>query len=335
MEAAKSREARRKRILEKGSDRLALITGRIDSLPEETQSQLPGNLLAVSLPAEDSSQLNLPIPPPHSSNATSQDEGFARRRASIGSIRNASIDTASSLESELGKCETRVDTTKTPVLDRSRKLHPDLIPSTALGPSDSADDESSLRQETRIDETHVDAARVCVLDRSRQLQPALVPSTAVGTSNSAVDEPCPRREAQPHFSKLFTANKISSTVTASENIRIITSITIAVLVVLSHLRVPLLSSYIIAAILTTRPVYLVLLTDVTIVVAQILSVKQVVSEKMGGEIKPADSEDEHSGAEGLGTLEAGLMLYKAVTAAFMDCSVYLVVVICGLSLLRG
>ncbi|PIA65078.1 hypothetical protein AQUCO_00100514v1 [Aquilegia coerulea] len=313
-----SREARRKRILEKGSDRLALITGRIDSIPEQPQS--PASIYEYH---HDSSQFNLPPLPRHSSNATSQDDG------------DAHTEFASSLEPEQRKLETPVDTTRTPMLDRSRKLHPDLVPSTALGPSNSADDESNLHREARVDETHVDASRVPVLDRSRLLQPALVPSTAVGTSNSAVDEPCPHREARPDFSKLFTANKISSTVTASENIRIITSITIALLVVLSHLGVPLLSSYIIAAIITTRPVYLVLLTDVTIVVGRILSEKQVVSEMTGGEIKPADSEDEHSWAEGLGTLETGLMLYKAITAAFMDCSVYLVVVICGLSLLRG
>lgn len=50
-----SREARRRRILERGSDRLALITGRIQTLPSSSSSPYPS-----SLPSDPDPQHPLP-----------------------------------------------------------------------------------------------------------------------------------------------------------------------------------------------------------------------------------------------------------------------------------
>ncbi|KAF9612846.1 hypothetical protein IFM89_004256 [Coptis chinensis] len=209
--------ARRKRILEKGADRLALITGRLDSLPSPSPSPSPKSSI-------------------YQSNAASQEDDdvastdFARLETSNGSIRSASIDTAGRVIPQLRKCETCVDTTRTPTLDISRKE-----------------------------------------------QPLLVPSTASGPSNSVVDEPGPRGDSHSHRTQIFTVNNFCSSISATSNIRLLSSMAIALLVVLSHLRIPLPRSNIIIA----RPVYLVLLTDVTILLAWLLYQNQAATGKAG------------------------------------------------------
>lgn len=234
-----SREARRKRILERGSDRLALITGRVD----------PVSPPSLDLPQAESQEVN-DVP----------GNEFSRRLVNNESVRSASIPARNNLEPQLHA--------------------PDL----------------GIRGES---------------------QPASIPPS------SAVDEPAP---LQRHLSATFTAKKIRSSITASKDTRILTSIAIALLVILSHLRIPLLSRNIITSIVAAMPVYLVLLTDVTIVIARILR----------EEVNPKKTADTTQVAEGLGAnLETGLLAYKAITAAFMDCSVYIVVVICGLCLVQG
>ncbi|KAL5729295.1 hypothetical protein ACHQM5_002268 [Ranunculus cassubicifolius] len=248
--ATDSREARRKRILERGSDRMALITGRVESL--STPQPQSHHLHTVSLPAS--------IYQSDSQSAASQDADGS----------NTELPTTK-LEPQLRKCETHVDSTRTP-------------------------------QD---------------FDMSRKAQPAQVPP-----SNSA-----PSREAKSHPTKLFTAKKISASISASENIRMITSFAIAILVILSQLRIPLLSTGIISAIVATKPVFLVLLTDLTILLALVLVEKQ--------QLVP-DKKDEESFrfSEGLDMLQNGFTVYKAFTAILMDCSIYFVVVVSGLSLVQ-
>lgn len=195
---------------------------------------------------------------------------------------------------------------------------------------------SKLEPQLHDSKTHVRTTKIPDFDRRGELQPPSIPSTARERSSSAVDEAGPHREAQRHYSTTFTAKKISSSISSSEDTRILSSMAIALLVILSHLRIPLLSSNIITTVVAAMPVYLVLLTDVTIVIARLLREKQVIPKKMVDRTQVAESKDVHGWAEGLGAnLETGLVVYKAITAAIMDCSVYIVVVICGLSLVQG
>lgn len=62
------REARRRKILDRGSDRLALITGRLQPLPSSSQDEN-----ATSLGSDPPSQVVIPSDPdlqPHVSNQT-------------------------------------------------------------------------------------------------------------------------------------------------------------------------------------------------------------------------------------------------------------------------
>lgn len=142
-----------------------------------------------------------------------------------------------------------------------------------------------------------------------------------------------RLEHQTQRHRFFTPNQISSAITASEDTRLLCSVTIALLVVLSYQGFPLLGSYIIKTIISFRPLYLLLLTNVTVVLARLLFYKQ------RGFERAAQDENETSSLNGFGwaeqvsrSLETGLVMQRALNAVFMDCSVYAIVVICGLSL---
>lgn len=68
--AANQREARRRRILERGSDRLALITGQIQSLPSSSASPPPYDQNTDSSSQPLISNLQDLRPPPNSDQPT-------------------------------------------------------------------------------------------------------------------------------------------------------------------------------------------------------------------------------------------------------------------------
>ncbi|KAF6169604.1 hypothetical protein GIB67_003972 [Kingdonia uniflora] len=266
-----TRDARRRRIVERGSDRLALITGKIQSLPQSQRSHHSHTVSSPSLLLNDQHLASFNSDPQTKVTLVGEDDAsnIALQKHETG------IDTRS-IEPQLRKCETRTD---------------------IIRPSSP--------------------------DTSSKAQPSPFLSELQNVPNSTVSQlPLGRRAESPHhYPNIFTASQISSSISASENIRILCSITIALLVVLSHFSIP----NGIKRIITYRPVHLVLLTDITLVLARLLLWKQVA--------RRAVSEDASGWADGLGkALETGLVFYKAISAAFMDCSIYAVVVICGLSL---
>ncbi|KAI3977372.1 hypothetical protein MKX01_000285, partial [Papaver californicum] len=178
---------------------------------------------------------------------------------------------------------------------------------------------------------NVEEIRSPALGISNGKQPKLVASTVVEDSfQSTPSDTTPLSHAAPrsHHPTLFTPKRISSAIAASENFRVLCSITIALLVILSHENLPILSgSGIVKNFIMSRPLYLVLLADFTIVVALLLLAKR------GSPVKAV--EEENNRAMNLGeALETGILIYKAFRAVFMDCSVYAVVLISGLSLLQ-
>jgi hypothetical protein len=70
---------------------------------------------------------------------------------------------------------------------------------------------------------------------------------------------------QRWISSSVTPNQITSAIAASEKSRLRCSVVVALSAVLSHLGFPLLGSNLISSIINFRPLYLVLLTNVTLV----------------------------------------------------------------------
>lgn len=263
--ATSSREARRRRILERGSDRLALINGRIQTLPSTSISASP-------LSTDDQDLQSLPA---YQSTALSNGDESATAKP----IEGVSLE-----KPQLQKNETDVDALKSPVPDLRSEIQSSLASSTPLRSLTSASD-TEQRLQTRI-----------------------------------------------HYSRLFTTSQIASAISASEGSRIVYSVAIALLVVLSYMGFPLLGSDIIRRILFWRPLYLVLLTDVTVVIALLLLEKRRGLKRSNNEPSLGNG---LGWAEQAGTaLEIGLVSYKVVGAIFMDFSVYAVFVTCGVSLVQ-
>lgn len=123
----------------------------------------------------------------------------------------------------------------------------------------------------------------------------------------------------------FSSRELNFCILTSENTRALSSLIIALLVVFYYL----ISS---KSILASRPLYIVLVTDVTIVIARIYSEKARVLEENKGEMVEA-AEDGRSWNDAVKLLERGLVVYQAIKGVFIDCSIYLVVVVCCISIM--
>lgn len=131
----------------------------------------------------------------------------------------------------------------------------------------------------------------------------------------------------------ISPNQISSAIDSSVTSRLLCAMVVGLLVVFSDIGFPLLGNKIIWSVLMLRPLYLVLLTSVTLVLAPLLLGKQsTVASAVKGENK-IPSADGSDWADQVGnSLELGFLMMKVMDAVIMDCSVYSVVVVCGLSL---
>lgn len=94
----------------------------------------------------------------------------------------------------------------------------------------------------------------------------------------------------------------------------------------------------IKSVISFRPLYLVLLTNSTVVVARLfVSGKQIgFGRSRRRQNNDADSSSSSSewDAQLAKTLEIGLVVQSVLDAVFMDCAVYAIVLICGLSLVH-
>lgn len=132
----------------------------------------------------------------------------------------------------------------------------------------------------------------------------------------------------------FTLSQISSAITASESTRILFSIAAGLLVVLSNLGFPGLGSNFIKILTATRPLYLLLLTNLTVVLTRLLSDKLGGGSTSAGKVAnkaPPESSNDWTNQVSK-ALEAFLLLQKVTDSVFTDCSLYAIVVICGMCL---
>lgn len=181
-------------------------------------------------------------------------------------------------------------------------------------------------------ETRSEDSSPSSVDSDGKVQSTPVSSTiqnpSVSTSNVKLHS-----ETQTNHRKIFTPNQISSAVVASDFSRICCSLAAAIFVFLSYIGSPIIGSYLIKNIVLFRPLYLLLVTNISIVLAHLLLDLQK------GVVSSGKEEDSSSliAAFGLAgqlgkALEAGLVLQHVVGALFVDCSLYSIVVICLLSL---
>ncbi|KAJ7958611.1 Transmembrane protein [Quillaja saponaria] len=292
--ATNSREARRRRIVERGSDRLALITGRVPATPSS-----PSSPFSLSSPFAVDTGISSQQLTPHD-----HDQDQDQRTHHHVSDRNSFNVSPSANDKVSEPILLKHDHVTDPSTDSGRNLPPHL---------------SEF-------EANNNSVKVLASELSEEGQPPPVSSiTNLGTEQ--------RSQPQTLESSIFTPMHISSAITASESTRLFCSMAIALLVVLSYIRFPILGSKVIKSILSFRPLYFVLLTNCTVVLARLLSEKPRGPGRVSrGEQKtpPVDGDD---WAEKLGrTLEAGLLVQKVIDALFIDCSIYAIIVICGLSL---
>lgn len=137
---------------------------------------------------------------------------------------------------------------------------------------------------------------------------------------------------KPNF---FSSKRINSCIIASQRSRVICSLIIASLVLISYIDYPLLGINIVSSesIIASRPLYIVLLTDVTIVLVRLFRERGNHGSEESERERMVSKEDGDNWVGAVKLLERGLTVYQAVRGIFIDCSVYLVVVICALSLL--
>ncbi|CAL0303904.1 unnamed protein product [Lupinus luteus] len=138
----------------------------------------------------------------------------------------------------------------------------------------------------------------------------------------------PQQQPRTEESKLFIIpSEISSAINASRITRLSCSVAVALLVVVSYLGFSMLGSGLIKSLISFRPLYLVLVTNLTVVVAKLLSTKNIRRYAIS-------SGGDQGDAQLVRALEFGLVLQNVVDAFFMDCSVYAIIVVCGLSLVQ-
>ncbi|KAL8465840.1 hypothetical protein ACS0TY_035088 [Phlomoides rotata] len=155
-----------------------------------------------------------------------------------------------------------------------------------------------------------------------------VSDALIRVSNASKDQNYPDKAFEYHLSTI-SVREIHFSILSSERSRVVCSLVIAVLVVLSHINLPhkVIKS---KSLIAYRPLYAVLLSDMLIIGARLALYSQGKEEEEGGEVKIEKDVVNWDGAVTL--LEWGLMMHQALRAVFIDCSLYLAVVICGLSL---
>ncbi|KAK6153667.1 hypothetical protein DH2020_013306 [Rehmannia glutinosa] len=254
---------RRKKIISRGTDRLALITGRIQSLEPDPFVKST----SFSTPRRD--------PPPAQHARSSSEPGTANGEPLLqDELRHGGAD--------VPYTETRRDNDE----------------GVSIG-NDSDSRVSYLR--------NLEKKEVAILTSEN----AYLPEKSLGYLFSSI-----------------TPNEINFSIISSEDTRAICSVVLAILVVLSCVTLPpnLVKP---TSLLAYRPLYVVLLTDVFIVARRLAPYAQIRKEDK----EPKIEEDGDNWGGAVKLLELGLVLHQTIRALFIDFSFYLVIVVCGLSLL--
>lgn len=152
--------------------------------------------------------------------------------------------------------------------------------------------------------------------------------------SSSRQSPAQDHQREQSHRNSLTTGQICSAVAASENIRMCCSVAAAILVISSYIGFPNLGLSNIGGIIIFRPLYLLLLTNISIVVGRVILVTRG-AELRTGRMSSVPTVGGNALVDQMGkALESGLLLQNIFGALFMDFSIYAVVLISGLSLVR-
>ncbi|KAK3000027.1 hypothetical protein RJ639_024330 [Escallonia herrerae] len=321
--AGSSRDARRRRIMDRGSDRLALITARIQTLPSSSTSSESLHSHTASCPPSISQHQHLP-------------SGLPDQLAADVTLvlENLSVKIICTMLFQCLVVLINCNVASCPQI--AYNIAAFFLPDYDFGPV--SGQLNNLNVGSRVEpflrkcETRTEASRASALELDSKLQPAQV-SSALQSSSISTTDPEHRSEPQAQHRNFFTPNQISSAIAASERTRTYFAVSAAVLVVLSFVGFPILDSHTVRRIMFSRPLYLLLLTNISIVLARLVLGKEGKVVKSEQDAVSDTSLSGYGLADQLGkALESGLVLQNVVGAVFMDISVYAVVLVCGLSL---
>ncbi|VVB10642.1 unnamed protein product [Arabis nemorensis] len=276
--ASNSREARRRKILERGSDRLAFITGQINGVSSPPPSDST-SLSQSHLQTDESSPGT--IPPPDQI-LPAQETGFTSQQENIS---DASMPDNTDHIIHQSRAESL----------QPRKHTETLAEASASDPRDTT------------------------------LQPS--PATSSAQTPSVVDLGASQAFTPlVSFVNSITPNHIGAAIDASVYARMFSALAIALLVILSHFGFSSVSN-----IVSFRPVFLLLLTDVTIVLGMVLLSHHGDSSSASRRENLGTVMDGQGIADQVGNaLEMVMVVKKVMDAVSMDFSLYAVMLICGL-----
>ncbi|XP_008808295.2 uncharacterized protein LOC103720387 isoform X2 [Phoenix dactylifera] len=291
MESA--REARRRKILERGSERLAFIAGQSQSLTPSSSfsSPRPPTLQPQQHPEQEN---------PRSTTTT----------AGVEAHKHQPIDQDFNTEVE-------DDKELLPEHDADREL--------------SGHETSSEFAKCKMGKRFQGGIRKEPAANAEQDGKIAEPSTGpiAHISSDQVVDRAPYANS-PMIHQVLTSKQISRAISASENIRLLCAVGIALLVVMSS-RGYSLGATVLGTIPNFRPLCLVLLTDTTVIIGHLFVSRKSCSKD--GEEARRTRQEEFGLANNIGSaLEIGLVFQKALNAAFMDCSICAVIMISGLLL---
>ncbi|KAG5000800.1 hypothetical protein AAZX31_08G203900 [Glycine max] len=300
------KEERRRRIAERGSDRMALITGRINALPptppssasSPTHRNIPRHAQSMSVAAFDSNsddQQQHHLPPRH------------QRPQSLSAFTDYHEDLTGGAENK-----------RSVSLSSARLKHQGGFRYSNMESFDFNPEEEPLIQDS---DTITEANNQVSEGNVAKMKPPSVPSN---TKNPAHDTQQLKQPLRHNKDTFFSSRELNICILASEPTRALSSLIIALLVVFYYM--------ISERVLASRPLYILLLTDVTIVLARLYGGKASVLEEAEGE-KVKATGDGHNWGDAVKLMERGLVTYQAIRGLFIDCSIYLVVVVCGTSLM--
>ncbi|CAN4127876.1 unnamed protein product [Withania somnifera] len=283
--SSNGRDTRRRRIVERGNDRLALITGRISSLKSETGSE----------------------PKPETETGSETRHSYTASCPTWISQNHLHSEQSSPVSISGSEASRPL------LFDGDHGIEPGL--------HDESDDKSRTTSFMRKCESNeTSSAPALDLDNKEQLIPdsstLYPPSISASGGGQSL-------KLKSNYNNFFAPNKISSAIAASESIRFNFSLVAAILVLMSY------NSHFFKVILFFRPLLLLMLTNISIVIARLLA------EEAGSQKNQKAAANGIPGAgmvDQIGkALELGLLLQNIMGAVFMDCSIYSIVVVCGLS----
>uniref|UniRef100_A0A0D9V842 Uncharacterized protein n=1 Tax=Leersia perrieri TaxID=77586 RepID=A0A0D9V842_9ORYZ len=287
--------ARRRRLVERGSDRLAFITGQAHSLPSDPSPDSPLYIVDAASPQLSERQPS---------------EGW------IGDDRLSYIN-------RLRKSEPGIHSTAEVQRENRKEKAPGnegdlekLKTSNAVPEIQQVNEMPFKRHGEDLRKNSHDGTASVQTMREMEPRPRCVPPNR---SNQSDDAGWSIEALKENLN--FTPHEITQAISATEYNRFLVSIIIAFLVVLSNWGLDI-GGTITRVLVCTRPLLLLIIMDIAIVFTLLMENKDPNARG-----RPAGSN--LGSADSLGQmLEIGLLLQKALTAVLMDCSVCAVIMIC-------